>query len=395
MTQRRRTPTIRALSVATADDLEIEIDAADVVDDPAALTAASATADALDPATIDRTGGRYRAGLLGGTAVVTAGEAIGHDLWLDADFLAACVTAINTTPAGLKCRFTHPGLCADGLGTLLGRLTDARLDGLTVRADLHLTPTAYDTPHGNLGDYVLSLAETDPAACGVSIVYTPDQAAETDFLAAHVTGGMFVSPDPLNGNNLPHARLAKLHAADVVDDPAANPAGMFSTDAAGTDAAAELIDYALGLSADPPRTNPWGLPPDRIRQAVGRRLATRGITLPRPEPAAMPDPTPAPAPAPATTAADAVRLAAEYRDRWGIPGLEYFAAGLTLEAAATAHATAQTAELDRLRAENAALRAGPPRGEPSPVTVADRPETPPARAKFGRDRFAAAITLPR
>ena len=80
----------------------------------------------------------------------------------------------NAEGVGLKNRFAHPSLSGDGVGTFLGRAKNFRLEaGKMVRADMHLDPTAMKTPPKGgrpLGEYVMELAETDPAAFATSLV---------------------------------------------------------------------------------------------------------------------------------------------------------------------------------------------------------------------------------
>lgn len=229
---------------------------------------------------IDRAGGDYGAGLIRGAALCTSGEAIGHDMWLDGEFLQQVVDGLAAKPGGVKCHFAHPSLSGDGLGTFLGRAKNAVLDGQVVRADVHLSATAHNSPDGDLAGYVLDLAQEDPAAFGVSIVYYVDVGAEDRFVAEHEDEeGEFVSPDPQNGDNLPHARLAELLAADVVDDPAANPDGLFHRhQQAATDADA-LLSYALGLSAQKPSLTTFAVDPDRAAQFVQRFLDAHHLTI--------------------------------------------------------------------------------------------------------------------
>jgi len=355
----------------------------------------TAATSLLEPQRVDRSGGVNGAGVIIGCAVVSVGEASGHGLWLDLGFVGNVADAINAAPEGIKCRFTHPGLCADGLGTFLGRLRDAYLDQETVRADLHLDETAAATPNGDLASYCLNLAESDPAAFGLSIVFTADEVAEAQFEAAHLYAGSFQSPDRANTANLPHARLAKLHAADVVDEPAANPSGMFGTPSAGKDAADLLIDYALGLSSDRPGRNPWGIYPDRLRRIVSERLHTVGATLTllseapmtTPKDATNPtfvEPTASPAPAPTP---DPRGEAQQFRQQFGEAGLAYWADGLSLADAQIKHRQHLEEQLTSLRAQLAAKSAGLDR----PIQTADQVETAPAPKRFGRERFAAAI----
>ena len=218
-----------------------------------------------------------------GFSVVSRGEALGHDLWLDDEFLAQVVTAGNSTAHGLKSRFTHPGLCSDGLGKYLGRAHNLRLDGDQVRADLHLAEVAERAPDGNLAGYVLDLAEEDPDAFGTSIVFSHDIDAEQAFVDAHDTeNGRFFSPDSDNADNLPHARLAHLHAVDAVDEPAAN-SGMFGAPEFGAVAANadRFLDWALGLSELLPADVELGLgvESERARDYLTNYLDRRGLAV--------------------------------------------------------------------------------------------------------------------
>lgn len=103
-------------------------------------------------------------------------KARGH---FNGDSLSEIVSLANAKKNGLKSRFKHPTLSSDGLGNFLGRAKDFRLDKTTtfdgetvpaVRADLHFSDTAFDSPSGNLGKYVMDLAEDDPEAMSTSLV---------------------------------------------------------------------------------------------------------------------------------------------------------------------------------------------------------------------------------
>lgn len=125
----------------------------------------------------------------------------------------------NQAPKGLKARFTHPDLSGDGLGKYLGRSTnftlgvarDARGKQVkAVRADLKFDPTAYDTPSGNLADYVMRLAESDPDALSSSLVLKPDEEYRLNPDGTSQLG--------VDGNPLPPLwRPKELHASDIVD----------------------------------------------------------------------------------------------------------------------------------------------------------------------------------
>lgn len=234
-----------------------------------------------DPATaIQRNGGDRDAGLILGLAVVTRGEALGHHLWLDGEFLQQTAAAINQAKTGIKSRFTHPSLSGDGLGTYLGRMKNARIDGDVVRADLHFSDVAHNTSDGDRAAYVMDLAEEDPVAFGVSIAYRPDYGAEDKFWATHEDkDGNFESPDSDNTGNLPHARLNELRASDVVDEPAANPNGLFHR---GDEIAAEadaLLSYSLGLSDQAPELVELEVNAERVSAFVSRWLDQHGLEI--------------------------------------------------------------------------------------------------------------------
>lgn len=125
--------------------------------------------------------------------------------------------------AGLRSRFAHPNESSDGLGKYLGRARDPYLstvllerDGQTVevpavRADLYLDASAFSSPSGNLGKYVLDLAESDPAAISSSLVLTSEKEYRTNKDGSPMLDA--------NGNQYPPLwRPKKLYATDVVDE---------------------------------------------------------------------------------------------------------------------------------------------------------------------------------
>ncbi|MBI4970807.1 MAG: hypothetical protein HZC17_03095 [Candidatus Omnitrophica bacterium] len=144
-----------------------------------------------------------------GFAVVTKG--VTHDERGEFDDIAldTVVELGNQPKAGIKSRFGHPNMSGTALGTFLGRAKNFRRDGDIVRADLHIDPTAHDTPDGDLAGYVMNLAESDPQAFGSSMVIHWDEE--------------FREERDKDGKELPpFIRVKKLMSVDVVDDPAAN-----------------------------------------------------------------------------------------------------------------------------------------------------------------------------
>lgn len=140
--------------------------------------------------------------------------------------LARIIALMNARPAGTKSRFAHPGLSADGIGTFLGRARNARVDGARARADLHLDPSAFTSPSGNLGQYVMDLAESDPEAFGSSLVLQAEKVYTLDDQGRRKTDE--------KGNELPPLWLpTKVHASDVVDEGEAVHHGFLSIDTGG------------------------------------------------------------------------------------------------------------------------------------------------------------------
>lgn len=241
---------------------------------------------------VDPAGGDEGAGIIRGMAVITRGEALGHGLWIDQTFLQQTAEAINAKPAGTKQRFTHPGLSGDGLGKRLGRAKNASVDGDIVRADGHISRLAHKSPEGDLAGYVLGLAEDCPEDFGNSIAFNHDPEAEVEFALEHgaewvsdeiygqvLSFDNFKSPDPLNIENLPHCRLGELCAVDVVDEPAANPSGMFHKGQEIPDAAEKVLEFALGLSKEVPMQSVFDIHPDRVTGFVQRFLDRRGLEI--------------------------------------------------------------------------------------------------------------------
>lgn len=231
--------------------------------------------------------GMFGAGLIEGVSIITTGEALGHELWIDEEFLNQTATAIQSAgKAGVKSRFTHPGMSSDGLGKHLGRINNARVEGSQVIGDLHFAESAHKTPDGDLAEYVATLVSEDPEAAGLSIVFMRDRDAESRFMldnGALLDGSWldpsdFKSPDPRNTENYPHARLAELRAADLVDEPAANPDGMFDSAPIARNID-EALAFALGLSEEKPDSELFGVNIDRASAFVGRFLSSRGLSI--------------------------------------------------------------------------------------------------------------------
>jgi len=148
-----------------------------------------------------------------GFSVVTKGITKDARGEFDDTALDTVVALGNEAKIGIKSRFGHPNMSSTALGTFLGRVKNFRREDDIVRADLYVDKTAFNTPDGDLGSYVMSLAKSDPDAFGTSMVIHWDSEKQKE--------------KDLEGDELPpFIRVKKLFSIDVVDDPAAND-GLF------------------------------------------------------------------------------------------------------------------------------------------------------------------------
>ena len=196
-----------------------------------------------------------------GVSVVTLGEAKGHGVHLDSEFLDEVTRLGADRKMGIKCRFGHPNMCNEALGTHLGWFKNFTRDGDQVRADLHISEAADHSPKGELGKYLLEMAESEENAFGTSIVFTPGNTYRknsngekfqrnenvTEFGAdvwyTDQTGHR-LSEDEEGwlGQEL-YVECKELSACDAVDEPAANE-GLFSADTYGQgEIAAQLTEF--------------------------------------------------------------------------------------------------------------------------------------------------------
>ena len=185
-----------------------------------------------------------KAGIIYGVAAVTEGEAKGHGVSLDSEFVGNVTELAAQKQMGLKMRFGHPNMSSTALGTFIGRgknfRTEKAADGSAVtRFDAHLDEVAQETPNGNLFDYVLNMAEKNPDMLGTSIVFTPGKLYKRGADGAKLYEPRFdenVTPAERKKQRAEwdaagkkvFTEVAALHAADIVDDPAANKDGLFS-----------------------------------------------------------------------------------------------------------------------------------------------------------------------
>src|SRR3990172_8997944 len=182
-----------------------------------------------NPARVDRT-----ERVIYGVSAAQAVEALGHGMLLDAKTLQQIVDLGNKAKNGIKSRYTHPGLSSDGMGKHLGRMKNFRVEGDKAIGDLHLAESASKAPDGDLAGYVMDLAEEDSAAFGMSIVAAGARVWPLDD-GTEITVDAYAEEDdagyrPKNATTpKPVLRVDALDAVDVVDEPAANRDGMFSS----------------------------------------------------------------------------------------------------------------------------------------------------------------------
>jgi hypothetical protein len=153
-------------------------------------------------------------GFIKGITIVKEGEAKGHNLFINSKFLDDVVRFGNERTAGIKARFGHPNICSSALGTYLGRYKNFRKIDDKVLADLFLDASAKTSPKGNLYEYVLQLARTNPDMFGASISF---KRGESTFESFQSDG---------KEQRREYASITDLYATDLVDDPAATD-GLF------------------------------------------------------------------------------------------------------------------------------------------------------------------------
>lgn len=178
------------------------------------------------PPRIDRENGR-----IFGVSTMQIGEALGHGSWVDDVTLSQIAELGNKSTRGVKVRFTHPGMCSDGLGKMLGRVRNFRVNGDKCLADFEASASAKE----DLISHIFDLAENDSDAFGMSVVVLGWVVYKTDIgevVPEYDPNGMPMVPAGAlkdeYGNPMLFLRVDSLRAVDFVDEPAANADGLFS-----------------------------------------------------------------------------------------------------------------------------------------------------------------------
>ena len=134
-------------------------------------------------------------------SVLTSGTAKGHNLEIDGVTLEQVKQCAESYANGVKVNENHGA----GIGDIIGKLNNFRIDdsGTKLLADL----TFLDS-RAERAKYYMDLAKSIPESFGISISFSGE------------------SEKNLEGLDL--ARCSELYSADLVQNPASNPTGLFS-----------------------------------------------------------------------------------------------------------------------------------------------------------------------
>jgi hypothetical protein len=141
-------------------------------------------------------GGSIKDGVISGVSVITAGEAKGHGVFIDRKSLETFLSAAQNRQGGVPVKMDH----GTGFYHIVGKLENFRIDGDSLRADLHLLKT-----HEQFAR-IVEMADTMADSFGLSV--------------SSVT-----SNEKIKGSE--YIRCDELNSVDLVDCPAANPTGLF------------------------------------------------------------------------------------------------------------------------------------------------------------------------
>jgi hypothetical protein len=187
-------------------------------------------------------------------------------------------------------------------------------------------------------------------------VFEHDQEAEQQFMTKF-SKDSFMSPDEDNLRNLPHVRLAKLRAADIVDEPAANPEGLFDRQGLARDVD-DLLTYAAGFSDTKPKALAFGVDADRASRWLDRHqfsIVPRNEELPEmsEQPEVVESVTSDSAPVVESfTREDFLSELSAYVDRFGSEnGQKWFSEGIELEEALGRQCEMLAEQVEQLKSE--------------------------------------------
>ncbi len=178
---------------------------------------------------VDRTGGDYASGLIKNVILGKVGESRGWGFHVEQSFVDNIAALAGQKKNGLKCRFEHPEWGKRSLGSAIAAIKNVRVEGDVALGDIHILASATKSPLGNLGEYVLELADERPDFLALSIT---GSIGEYYFYRADKTRKVIDSDGAYEeyiGSDSPlYITLASLDATDVVDEGAITPGGLFA-----------------------------------------------------------------------------------------------------------------------------------------------------------------------
>lgn len=137
------------------------------------------------------------AGIIRRVSVLTEGEAKGHNVFIDGTTLLQVKSQAESFSDGVRVKMNH----GTGVESMAGVLKNFSIEGPQLLADFRLLKSSVDYAK------IMEMAQIMPGAFGFSISFqnVPEKIAA-----------------------LSYARSTALYSADLVDQPAANPSGLFS-----------------------------------------------------------------------------------------------------------------------------------------------------------------------
>lgn len=171
----------------------------------------------IEDSKIDRESGK-----MFGVSLISVGEALGHELYVDERSIDTILDSINGER--LPAYITHQGaLFQDRLTREIGMFTNFRKDGERLLADFEAFDSFREDDSKKF-NRLFEMAEKMPERFGLSIVFSASQAWATP------DGDVQLDSKPEDALfDFPSIRVEEVSSADFVDTPAANQKGLFST----------------------------------------------------------------------------------------------------------------------------------------------------------------------
>lgn len=168
-------------------------------------------------------------GILYDVVMVQEGEAKGHGVFLDADFIQDLVRYDQRyfSKRGLKARFGHPGASSETMGTQMGVFRDFRFreqkGQAQAIANLHLLNAAEESPtHPGMRSWVLKMAEERPDFLMSSIVFRPGGYFQLDENGKKVyIGNQWMADEKRGKVFVEFGKKGEHMATDIVEEGAA------------------------------------------------------------------------------------------------------------------------------------------------------------------------------